>query len=122
MNSLTSDAGVLASVSRRWPMFAILVALVVVLAAWPQARNWSEFLLPWEFSPTVLLIALAALLLFARGVQRAARHGVRTGWWRRLSYYGSVLLLYLALQSQVDRSEENTSELQSLMRIPYAVF
>src|SRR3546814_18604647 len=99
MNSLTSDAGVLASVSRRWPMLAILVALVVVLAVWPQARNWSEFLLRWEFSPTVLPITLAAPLLLARGVQRAARPGVRTDWWTRFSSYGSVLLLLLALQS-----------------------
>lgn len=92
----------LAGVGRRWPQFAILVALVLALVVWPQARTWSEFLLPWEFSPTALLVSLAALLLFARGVQRAIRFGVRIGWWRRFSYYGSVLLLYLALQSQVD--------------------
>lgn len=102
MNSLTADAGVRAGAGRRWPLPAILVTLALVLAVWPQARSWSEFLLPWEFSPTVLLFTLMALALFARGVQRAARHGVRTGWWRRFSYYGSVVLLYLALQSQVD--------------------
>src|SRR3546814_6858750 len=32
------------------------------------------------------------------------------------------LLLHLALQGLLDRSEEHTSELQSLMRISYAVF
>ncbi|NGY04297.1 cytochrome c oxidase assembly protein [Solimonas terrae] len=102
MNPLTADAGVRAGLGRRWSLFAILVPVVLLLALWPAARAVVEFLLPWEFWPSVLLSAAIAVLLFARGVRRAARLGVRTGAWRQGTYYGAVLVLYLAMQSQVD--------------------
>src|SRR3546814_4137101 len=41
------------------------------------------------------------------------------GWWTVRSLDG---MLYRLMRHGVDRSEEHTSELQSLMRISYAVF
>lgn len=98
--SLSLAAGP-AGATRRWPLIALAVAAVAVFA-WPASRPWAELVLPWEFSPTVLLVTLAALLAFGRGVQRAGRLGVRIGRWRQIGYYGSVLALYLAMQSQID--------------------
>src|SRR3546814_8783216 len=51
--------------------------------------------------------------------QHAALAETDVARWRALEAGNGVRLLVLA---HVDRSEEHTSELQSLMRIPYAVF
>ncbi|HET8882548.1 MAG TPA: cytochrome c oxidase assembly protein [Solimonas sp.] len=102
MNALIADAGARAGTGRRWPLLALLALVALLFAFWPPARIVGGFLLPWEFSPTALLVTAAAIALFSRGVRRAARSGVRTGRWRQASYYGAVLLLYLALQSQAD--------------------
>src|SRR3546814_16792850 len=54
-------------------------------------------------------------------------HHAKVIWWRGFGVYvGSANLTYSAWNSNVEagcfRSEEHTSELQSLMRISYAVF
>ncbi|NKF24077.1 cytochrome c oxidase assembly protein [Solimonas marina] len=91
-----------------WPRRSILVILSVLAVAigtawlWSPARPWLEALLPWEFSPTVLAAAVAALWLFLRGVARARRFGLTVGRWRQISYCGAVLLLYFAMQSRLD--------------------
>src|SRR3546814_7895680 len=42
--------------------------------------------------------------------------------WRRMAYFGDTLAHSALLGIALGRSEEHTSELQSLMRISYAVF
>src|SRR3546814_4898796 len=74
--------------------------------------------------------------VLSRIVAAPPLHGVRAGWWsrfehdvfvhlglgvrvhRRLSLHAGAVFMAVWLQ----RSEEHTSELQSLMRISYAVF
>src|SRR3546814_1930362 len=82
--------------------------------------------------PVVLAFGRPALRLFGAASDRAAGLGPRavlTGQFLLAVYGGyfggAVGILMLALWSMglgLDRSEEHTSELQSLMRISYAVF
>lgn len=60
------------------------------------------WLLPWEFSPTVLLATAAAALVYARGLARWRATGQRNGLWRPLSYALGLALIYAALQTRWD--------------------
>lgn len=61
-----------------------------------------HWLLPWDFSLTVLSCSLLLLLLFARGVHRAHARGLRTSRWRQASFYIGMLLIYIPLQTRYD--------------------
>src|SRR3546814_3830580 len=72
------------------------------LAQFHRWRNWRD------------IARLLPIAVVARpGYDRDARFAVAMGWLRRFVHPGSQAL---------NRSEEHTSELQSLMRISYAVF
>jgi len=60
------------------------------------------YLRPWEFSPTVLISCLGAGVLFWRGLRQRRREGLRTGFWRTLSFYLGLLLIYAVMQTYVD--------------------
>lgn len=63
------------------------------------ALNW---LLPWEFSPSVLLCCAVAAALFWRGT-RNERHGGRpVGWLRQVGFYLGIATLYVPLQTHYD--------------------
>src|SRR3546814_5598279 len=74
-----------------------------------------------------ILLALGALLIWGghvlRGFTAVMILGVIVGTYSSI-YVSSSLLITLGLRAEppADRSEEHTSELQSLMRISYAVF
>ncbi len=61
-----------------------------------------SYLLPWDFSPTVLSACVLAVLLYTRGLAVLGRQGVRRGFWRPFSFYLGVALAYAALQTYVD--------------------
>jgi len=61
-----------------------------------------SYLLPWEFSPLVLLSVLGAAILFGLGLLHRRRAGVRTGFWRPLSFYLGLLMIYAVMQTYVD--------------------
>lgn len=61
-------------------------------------------LLPWNFSPTVLLATLTAALLFARGARRLPRPP-HAGQW--LGFYLALTLIYAALQTHWDYYAEH---------------
>lgn len=52
--------------------------------------------LPWEFSPTVLLAVLVAAVLYARGVARSAS---RIPLHRSAAFFAGLALIYVALQT-----------------------
>ena len=60
------------------------------------------WLLPWEFSPTVLLSCAAISTLFARGVRFEQSIGRRIAWFRQLGFYTGITLLYAPLQTRFD--------------------
>src|SRR3546814_7865115 len=90
-----------------------------------------------QIKPTIIY-AFFALMLFAglmRGkallkyLLQAAYDGLTEEGWRKLSRNWAFFFVFMALANEImrrtmsfDRSEEHTSELQSLMRISYAVF
>ncbi|MGD8547040.1 MAG: cytochrome c oxidase assembly protein [Thiohalophilus sp.] len=59
-------------------------------------------LTPWEFSPTVLASCLLAVILFWRGILVRKREGKRTGFWRTLSFYTGLVLVYVVMQTYID--------------------
>lgn len=60
------------------------------------------YLEPWEFSPTLLISCLAAALLFGLGMRQRRREGLRTGFWRTLSFYLGLLMIYAVMQTYYD--------------------
>src|SRR3546814_3467669 len=57
------------------------------------------------------------------GSRRLSRHGAGLGGMMRLAAFAALAIVAAApVRAETARSEEHTSELQSLMRISYAVF
>lgn len=85
--------------------WVLLPALLVLPAAARAASvdfDARSLLLPWEFSPTVLLLTLLALGVYANGLRARRRRGERSGAVRAVAYFSGVLLIYLVLQTRVD--------------------
>lgn len=61
-----------------------------------------RWLLPWDFSVTVLTCCLAFVLLYARGVHRSRRSGAAPARWRQAVFYIGMLLIYIPLQTRYD--------------------
>jgi putative membrane protein len=64
--------------------------------------NVLSWLLPWEFSPTVLLCTVVAATLFWLGTRRLERAGRPPGWPQRISFYVGLIVLYVPLQTHYD--------------------
>lgn len=56
-------------------------------------------ILPWQFSPTVLLTVSVAAVLYARGMARATP---RVAPYRRFAFFAGLALIYAALQTSFD--------------------
>jgi len=65
-------------------------------AALSASSTTLDLLLPWEFSPTVLLTTAAAVALYVRGMMGSA---VPVPYSRRVAYFAGVGLIYSALQT-----------------------
>lgn len=61
-----------------------------------------HWLMPYEFSPTVMIACVAALLLYLRGGSLLRRRGACPGRWRSLVYLLGVSLIYVVLQTRFD--------------------
>jgi putative membrane protein len=61
-----------------------------------------RWLLPWDFSVTVLTSCLAFVLLFARGASRLKQRDAAPPAWRQGVFYLGVLLIYIPLQTRYD--------------------
>jgi putative membrane protein len=59
-------------------------------------------LTPWEFSPTVLVCCLGAAILYWRGMRQRRRAGQSTAFWRTLSFFVGLLLIYAVMQTYFD--------------------
>jgi putative membrane protein len=60
-----------------------------------------HWLLPWEFSPSVMVCCTAAVILFARGSRRESGCAA-TSRWRQVSFYLGITLIYVPLQTGFD--------------------
>lgn len=59
----------------------------------------TEFLLPWQVSPTVLVAIAFAVILYVRGMRRTTPPAPLA---RRLAFFGGVAFIYAALQTSVE--------------------
>ncbi|MES2406743.1 MAG: cytochrome c oxidase assembly protein [Pseudomonadota bacterium] len=60
------------------------------------------FLRPWEFSPTVLASCALPAAAYIRGLALTKRKHEATGFWRPLSFFVGLGLIYIALQTYFD--------------------
>jgi putative membrane protein len=77
----------------------------------------AAFFLPYEFSPTVLLLCAGAAVLYLRGVVALARAGEAPGWPRQLSFLLGVVLMYGVLQTQYDYMAQHMFFLHRLQHL-----
>ncbi len=61
-----------------------------------------HWVLPWDFSPTVLICCGGCAWLFARGAALRRRAGTPIAAWRHWAFYSGVALLYVPLQTRYD--------------------
>ena len=62
--------------------------------------SWIAFLLPWEFSPLLWALLLAAAIAYARGRPGAGAGG--EGRARATAFYAGLALVYFAMQTRFD--------------------
>jgi putative membrane protein len=55
------------------------------------------YLSPWEFSPVVLFSCVGAAVLFWLGMRQRRLEGLRTGFWRTLSFFVGLLMIYAVM-------------------------
>ncbi|MGH8283587.1 MAG: cytochrome c oxidase assembly protein [Gammaproteobacteria bacterium] len=65
----------------------------------PPILTW---LLPWDFSPTVLTVSLLSCGLYIAGMLMRRRAGTPAGFWRSLAFFSGVILIYIVLQTRFD--------------------
>lgn len=61
-----------------------------------------RWLLPWEPSPTIILLCAASVALYARGSNQSNGPPAATSRWRAASFYIGLALIYAALQTRFD--------------------
>lgn len=64
--------------------------------------SFVHYLLPWDFSPTVLLTCSLSAALYLRGVAALRRQGIAPGAWRSIAFFTGLGLNYVALQTYFD--------------------
>lgn len=70
--------------------------------AFPPVHSLATLLLPWQFSPLVLVAFLVAAILFWRGLRRRRQAGLKTGVGRTLSFYVGLVLCYGVMHTYFD--------------------
>lgn len=60
------------------------------------------YLEPWEFSPTVLITCILLIAAYVRGLALTRHAGGAVGFWRPLSFFVGLGLIYIALQTYFD--------------------
>ena len=61
-----------------------------------------QWAFPWEFSPTVIVCCVVAIVLYARGIRREIAAGAVRSRGRRASFYLGIAFIYVPLQTRFD--------------------
>ncbi|MBI1394929.1 MAG: cytochrome c oxidase assembly protein [Betaproteobacteria bacterium] len=61
-----------------------------------------SFLLPWEFSPTVLVLCAGSALIYLRGLVRGRGRTDAPGFWRNTAFAIGLVSMYAFLQTHLD--------------------
>src|SRR3546814_9738223 len=108
-----------ASASARLPLFARALAAAGIVAALDLASKWA--ILAWVMNPPRVIPVLPSFNLVL-GFNRGVSFGLLSDLGSAGPTIVSAMTAAIVGLLTVWRSEEHTSELQSLMRISYAVF
>src|SRR3546814_7346959 len=103
----------------RW-ITLLVSSPVVFYSGWPFIAGMARELRGRRLGMDTL-IASATLLAYGASLVETIRGGVHV-WYDAAVMFVFFLLVARMLEQRARRSEEHTSELQSLMRISYAVF
>ena len=76
----------------------------------------SAFLLPWELSPTLLVVCAGALILYWRGLRRV-RTAERPAPGRRFAFFSGLLLVYFVMQTRFDYLSQHMFYLHRLQHL-----
>jgi len=60
------------------------------------------YLEPWEFSPVLVLACVSSAVLFWLGMRQRRREGLATGFWRTLSFYLALIMIYAVMHTYID--------------------
>lgn len=66
---------------------------------WPAA---ARFLVPYQFSPTITIVAVVVLVLYWRGLRAAAAAGEPVGTGRRIAFLAGLVLCYAVMHTRFD--------------------
>ncbi|MGH8138283.1 MAG: cytochrome c oxidase assembly protein [Steroidobacteraceae bacterium] len=64
--------------------------------------SFVQYLLPWDFSPTVLLICSLSATFYTRGAAALKKRGMAPGPWKSAAFFAGLGLNYVALQTYFD--------------------
>lgn len=71
-------------------------------AAMPPLLKDLQYLLPWQFSPTIFILCAVAVTLYVRGLRTLGGGAGRVGFWRAFTFFLGVALSYAVLQTYYD--------------------
>jgi len=61
-----------------------------------------DFIEPYDFSPTLVIVCALAAVLYARGRRALAGDPERPGFWRALAYFLGLALIYMVMHTRID--------------------
>lgn len=79
--------------------------------------NAANFLLPYEFAPTILILCLVAVALYVRGLIALKHAGTAPAWPRVCIYFLGVALMYGMLQTHYDYMSQHLLFLHRLQHL-----
>ena len=74
----------------------------------------SNFFLPYEFSPAVLILCVGGLIVYLRGLYRAPE---RPGFGRIIAFIAGIVLIYVVMQTRFDYWSQHTFFIHRLQHL-----
>jgi len=79
----------------------------------PVGNPWTA----WQFTPDIVLGTLFVGVLYALGIRARGKRQRPMSWWRHLSFFGGLLLVFAALQSPLDVLSEHGFAIHQLQHL-----
>ena len=79
----------------------------------PVANPWAA----WQFTPDIVLGTLLVGVLYTLGIRARRTRQSAMPWWRHLSFFGGLLLVFIALQSPVDVLAEHLFAIHQIQHL-----
>ena len=79
----------------------------------PVGNPWTA----WQFTPDIVLGTLFVCALYTLGIRARGKRQRPVPWWRHLSFFGGLLLIFAALQSPLDVLSEHGFAIHQLQHL-----